>query len=70
MFLRMIGSAGKEEATEAENAIQKCGGEITDIISVKIPMVEHTHTLVVIKKVFETPKQYPRQYSKIVKKPL
>lgn len=69
-FIAMKGSAGKEEATEAENAIQKCGGEITDIISVKIPHVEHNHTLVVIKKVFETPKQYPRQYSKIVKKPL
>ncbi len=69
-FIAMKGSAGEEEAKEAKNAIEVCGGAIEKIISVKIPQVEHNHTLVVIKKISETPKQYPRQYSKIVKKPL
>jgi len=66
----MKGSAGEIEAEEAKRAIEICGGEIEKIHTVKIPEVEHNHTLVVIRKIKETPKVYPRQYSKIVKKPL
>ncbi len=69
-FVAMKGSAGEEEALEAKRAIELCGGEIETIHTVKIPEVEHNHTLVVIRKTMETPKSYPRQYSKIVKKPL
>ena len=69
-FIAMKGSMGEEEAAEAKRAIELCGGEIEKIHTVKIPTVEHTHTLIVIKKVKATPKEYPRQYSKIVKKPL
>ncbi|MBE6649307.1 MAG: 16S rRNA (guanine(527)-N(7))-methyltransferase RsmG [Ruminococcaceae bacterium] len=69
-FVAMKGSAGEIEAEEAKRAIEICGGEIEKIHTVKIPEVEHNHTLVVIRKIKETPKVYPRQYSKIVKKPL
>ena len=69
-FIAMKGSMGEVEAQEAKNAIELCGGKIEDIISVKIPQVEHNHTLVVIRKTNKTPNIYPRQYSRIVKKPL
>ncbi len=69
-FIAMKGSAGEIEAEDAKRAIELCGGEIEKIHTVKIPEVEHNHTLVVIRKKKETPKVYPRQYSKIVKKPL
>jgi 16S rRNA (guanine527-N7)-methyltransferase len=69
-FIAMKGSAGEEEAKEAENAITLCGGEIEKIINVKIPCVEHNHTLIIIRKIQKTPALYPRQYSRIAKKPL
>ncbi len=69
-FIAMKGSAGKEEAEEATRAIEICGGKIEDIQTVNIPEVEHVHTLIKILKTKETPHSYPRQYSKISKKPL
>jgi len=69
-FVAMKGSMGKEEAEEAKRAIELCGGVLENIHTVKIPTVEHNHTLVVIRKISPTPTQYPRQYSKISKKPL
>ncbi len=69
-FIAMKGSSGEDETKEAQNAITICGGTVEKIIEVKIPCVEHNHTLVVIRKTNSTPEKYPRQYSKIVKKPL
>ena len=69
-FVAMKGEKGKEEADEAQNAIETLGGEPVDIISYTIPEYGYFHTLCVIKKVRNTPAAYPRPNGKIKKKPL
>lgn len=69
-FVAMKGEKGREEADEAGKAISVLGGELVDIIDVKVPEFDYLHTLVVIKKTKSTPKLYPRRNSQIQKKPL
>lgn len=69
-FVAMKGEKGREEAAEASKAISTLGGELVDIIDVKIPEYDYLHTLVVIRKTKSTPKGYPRKNSQIQKKPL
>ncbi len=69
-FVAMKGEKGREEAEEAKKAISTLGGELVDIIDVKIPEYDYLHTLIIIKKSKPTPKQYPRRNSQIQKKPL
>ena len=69
-FVAMKGEKGREEAEEAKKAISVLGGELVDIIYVKVPEFDYLHTLVIIKKTKNTPKDYPRRNSQIQKKPL
>jgi len=69
-FVAMKGEKGAEEAEEAKNAINILGGEIVDIINITVPEYEYKHTLVIIKKIKNTPKDYPRRNNLIQKKPL
>lgn len=69
-FVAMKGEKGGEEALEAKNAIKILGGELVDIINIKVPEFEYLHTLIIIKKTAPTPKDYPRRNSQIQKKPL
>ncbi len=69
-FVAMKGEKGKEEADEAKKAISVLGGEMVNIMQFKVPEYDYLHTLVVIKKVKQTPKTYPRRNSQIQKKPL
>ncbi|MBR6783754.1 MAG: 16S rRNA (guanine(527)-N(7))-methyltransferase RsmG [Clostridia bacterium] len=69
-FVAMKGEKGREEADEAKKAISTLGGELVDIINITVPEFEYLHTLVIIKKVKATPKNYPRKNSQIQKKPL
>lgn len=69
-FVAMKGEKGREEADEAMKAINILGGELVDIIDIKIPEFEYLHTFVIIKKTKSTPKNYPRRNSQIQKKPL
>jgi len=69
-FVAMKGSKGAEELEEALNAIKLLGGKLVDIIKIDIPLFDRQHSLIVIEKVSSTPKEYPRQYAKITKKPL
>ena len=69
-FVAMKGEKGREEADEAKKAISLLGGELVDIIDVTVPEYEYLHTLVIVKKVKSTPKNYPRKNSQIQKKPL
>lgn len=68
-FIPLKGS-NTEELTEAEYAIEILGGKIEEIINFKLPYEESGRNIVKIKKVKETPLQYPRRYDKIMKKPL
>ncbi|MBQ7646696.1 MAG: 16S rRNA (guanine(527)-N(7))-methyltransferase RsmG [Clostridia bacterium] len=69
-FVAMKGSRGYEEYVESKNAITALGAEFIEIKDVRIPIAEHDHTLVIIKKIADTNEKYPRPYSKIIKKPL
>lgn len=69
-FVAMKGEKGKEEADEAKKAISLLGGELVDIINIKIPEFDYLHTLIIVKKTKATPKNYPRKNSQIQKKPL
>lgn len=61
---------GAESETElAENAIKKLGGKLENVIEYSLPSGDK-RALVVIKKVSETPKQYPRASGVMAKRPL
>ncbi|PKM62899.1 MAG: 16S rRNA (guanine(527)-N(7))-methyltransferase RsmG [Firmicutes bacterium HGW-Firmicutes-21] len=69
-FIAMKGNRGAEELADAERAIKTLGGRTVNIINNEIPLFDRTHTLIIIEKINATSKEYPRQYSKIIKKPL
>ncbi len=67
-FIALKGPDPQNEIASALSAIKKLGGalEKTETVS----QYGYTHTLVFIKKISRTPKQYPRSMSKIKKSPL
>lgn len=68
-FIPLKGS-NEEEINSSINAIKKLGGNIEEIIKFSLPYEESTRNIIKIKKVNNTPKEYPRRYDKIVKYPL
>ena len=66
--LAMKGTAAMEELAQSKNAIKKLGLSLVKVAD--FPMDDTSHTIVVLKKVAPTPKQYPRRYSKIKQSPL
>lgn len=69
-FVAMKGPSVEEEIKDGRNAVSILGGKIEDIIKIEIENSDLNHNLVVIKKVKETPKIYPRKAGTAVKKPL
>lgn len=69
-FISMKGPTGKEECNEAKKGIEILGGKIEDIIEYKLDFEDSKRTLVIIKKIKETPKKYPRAGGKPKSKPL
>ena len=59
-----------DEINEAKNAISVLGGELENVVSVKLPYSDITRKLVLIKKMKETPLKYPRNQNKPRKQPL
>lgn len=59
-----------DEITQAKTAIKTMGGEITNIIDYRVPLSDITHRIIEITKIQSTPKEYPRSFAKIKKKPL
>ena len=66
--LAMKGTAALEELEEAKNAIARLGLQVEKIA--EFPMDGTAHTVIVLKKVKNTPPQYPRRYAKIKQMPL
>ena len=66
--LAMKGTAAQEELAEAKNAIAKLGLQVERVA--EFPVDGTAHTVIVLKKVAPTPKQYPRRYAKIKQNPL
>jgi 16S rRNA (guanine527-N7)-methyltransferase len=71
-FLAMKGKKGEEELKEATSAIKKLGGEVAELhaITLRSQAEEDTRYLIEIKKVKPTPAEFPRQWARILKKPL
>ena len=68
-FIAMKGS-NEEEVQESLYAIEVLGGKIEDNIKFNLPIEESGRQIIKIKKIKNTPSQYPRRYEKIVKSPL
>ena len=64
------GSNYKEETDGAENALLVLGGEIENVFEIVLPFTDITHSVLLIKKIKETPLKYPRKAGTALKKPL
>lgn len=73
-FLALKGPDGGREAVAAETAMKLLGGELAEVRPVTLPSPEGeevlSRSILRIDKIRPTPAQYPRQGTKIVKKPL
>ena len=71
-FVAMKGAAGQEELDEAVGGIQKLGGQVVSSIEYDL----HTETdsekrtVIEVRKITNTPKEYPRAFGAMKKKPL
>ena len=69
-FLAMKSVGSDDELEGAMDAIETLGGRLADVVDYTIPTCDVTHRIVVIDKAAPTPKQYPRAFGQIKKKPL
>ena len=58
------------EIEETKTTLNKLFGIIIDIKEFKLPLESSNRSLITIKKLKATPKEYPRTYDKIIKKSL
>ena len=68
MVIAMKGAAAEEELAECTAAIKKLGLQLVEVR--RFPMEDTSHSLILLKKIVPTPKQYPRRYAKIKQSPL
>lgn len=69
-MIALKGSQGMQELEEARNAIEVLGGKVIKTECFKLPEEEAERINIEIIKLKESPKRYPRHYSKIKKQPL
>ena len=71
-FLAMKSLSTNEELDEAKKAIELLGGKLDTVKEYSLTNGVETveRTIIIIKKVKDTPRQYPRNNSQIAKKPL
>ena len=69
-FLAMKSVDSDQELAAAETALRTLGGETAQVRDYAIPGTDVRHRLVLVKKIRETPKKYPRLFAKIKKNPL
>ncbi len=68
--LAQKGSAATRETSGAQKAIRTLGGSLVQIMPVQLPDVEEEHNLIWIRKIAETPSNYPRAAGLPLKKPI
>lgn len=69
-FLAMKSVESGQELSAAESALQLLGGAVETVRDYEIPGTDIRHRVIIIKKIGETPKKYPRGFAKIKKNPL
>ncbi len=70
IFVAMKGPELSEELREAERGIRLLGGEVERVAEYAVPGTELRHNAVLIRKVTDTPKKYPRKWAQMKKNPL
>lgn len=68
-FMALKGFEVEDELAEAKNAISTMGGKLRNIVKFDLPD-QSKRSIVVIKKISQTPPQFPRTAAKIAKKPI
>lgn len=69
LFIAMKGSSGKEELANAGNAITLLGGELAKFDEFSLSNGDR-RSIIIIRKISQTPTKYPRKSKKIDTKPL
>ncbi len=59
-----------KESVLYKEVISKLGGEVEDLLEVKVPYLDDFRSFLVINKILKTPDIYPRRYSRIKHRPL
>ena len=70
VFLSMKSVDSDAELEESGKAIALLGGRVSDRTDYVIPGTDVRHRVILIEKIRETPKKYPRAFAKIKKSPL
>ncbi|WPX08835.1 16S rRNA (guanine(527)-N(7))-methyltransferase RsmG [Anaerocellum danielii] len=70
VFLAQKGYECEDEINLASCAIELLGGKITQIEKFVLPFSDEKRSVIVIKKLRQTPPNFPRNTNKIVKRPL
>ena len=68
-FVSLKGPEVEEEVRESKNAIATMGGKVEEILHFTLPE-DSGRSIVVIKKISQTPPQFPRTAAKMAKKPI
>ena len=68
-FIALKGPSPEEEIEEAREAVSVLGGKIAEVFTVNLPG-EIKHSIVLIKKISQTPSKYPRKPGKASKQPI
>lgn len=68
--LAMKGSSVEEELSKAKNAISILGGEIQKVEEFKLPKTDIKRSIVVLRKIKNTPPKYPRKAGIPAKEPI
>lgn len=69
LFISLKGSNGLQELEQAHHAIEKLGGELAKSAEYALPNGDR-RSIIIIRKVSQTPTKYPRKPKKIDSKPL
>lgn len=67
LFVALKGKEAAKEVEQSQKAMEVLGGELCKMIDVTIPNIDLNHKIVVVKKVKQTPAQYPRKAGKVLK---
>ncbi len=67
LFVALKAENSEEELNEAKAMIGSLGGRVRDVICAPLPMSDIKRTFIIIEKVKETPKNFPRRADKIKK---
>lgn len=70
MFIAMKGSQGLDELAESKKAIQSLAGKLKDSFTFSLPGDDGDRVILLIDKVKDTPKKYPRKAGTPNKQPL